>query len=844
MSTRDAHRPNPLDDYVRRPPIARSTSEHERMMVEHTLESHLDVVYEPSPAGTDDDVSVEYGRTGALSPVQHEASFISFSAQAPPHNAADYNHMIHNRYQSAGLDDSLGLSGLDISKSSAGHHISNVTLRAGFGGKASSPTASNIAFEPSRDVEDIKKGGHIWARNGREIHDDTPRAARTGRIRLADALGPDFSPKRAAGDVPRKRPLAASSPKFSAPETAGQRENRAARPSSPNVFSSHDSVDEGTSSGFSHQARKLRRDMALAQGVSVAPSKPPTRATGHAKGDSIQLPDLTGLTSAVVTPAKPQVSHHQPYAHSPMEKEVSAERRRHREAEQRMSAHRSDLDRITSQLLEKEEQIAELQDQLRAERALIDPRGNDGTNRIPDLERQIERLTKDNKGLRSSLESLRVELARAEETLRKQGFMLEDLRSEKQRDEDRLRETKRAYDRTFQDLRRKREEVERLQRDVARLRTHYDSMKAQWDRHLAEQLRRDVELVEHDGYEHSELSDDVEDPYVQQEPAWHTERKQLSAVAEEEEDEIQEDRHAAANVDRGMPDLSGGSVSSFGTPVEPPEPDSPRFNESFHNTSIVSDLAGPSQLRRKPFIPAGDVSAIGDEIVERRSIRSSESVRNSPADPGQLELPQPSRQRPSSAPPLPTSRSTASRHPHRAPSAASVHGVPESRAQDAPVPRPCLSDERVERLFHAPGVHDEIHCKRCRHPRNESGTGRSSPCAVNIAGLVNLIGKGKEANAAVIHRAVDEEQRRRALTELGGVNGSPSQELLTSAITELEGDFAHYRSVYEELAEQYGVIAAKSRMRRNILAEHLVEVIRILEKKVGKKQKQGKSWAR
>ncbi|KZP01324.1 hypothetical protein CALVIDRAFT_559943 [Calocera viscosa TUFC12733] len=819
MSRRDAHRPNPLDDYVRRPPIARSTSEHERMMVEHTLESHLDFVYEPSPAGTDDDVSVEYGRTGALSPAHHDASFMPYSSQPAPHNAADYDHMMDDRYAPDGLDDSLGLTGLDISKSSVGHHISNVTLRAGFGGKASSPTASNIAFEPSRDVEEIKKGGHVWARNGREIHDDTPRAARGGRIKLADALGPDFSPKRAAGEASRKRPLAASSPKFSARATLTAHDNRTARPSSPNVFSAHESMEEGASSGFTHQARNLRRDMGLAPAGPAAQTKPPIRPATHLKGDSIHLPDLTGLTSAVVTPAKPQLSHLQMHVHSPMEKEVSAEKRRHREAEQRMSAHRSDLDRLTSQLLEKEEQIAELQDQLRAEQVPKDPRRNDGSDRISELERQIARLTKENRGLRASLDLLRVEHARAEETLRKQGFMLEDLRSEKQRDEERLRETKRAYDRTFQDLRRKREEVERLQRDVARLRTNYETMKAQWDRHVAEQQHRNAEEVEYEGYqEQSPSSDDDEEPYVPQEPAWPPERKQLSAVAEEDEED---DQDAAAHHDRGIPDLSGGSVSSFGTPVDPPEPDSPRFNESFHNTSVVSDLAGPAHTRRKPFIPAGDVSALGDEVLERRSIRSSNS----------LELPEPSRQRPASAPPLPTSRPTGHRHPHRAPSAASAHSAPHQNADQDALPRPRLNDERVERLFDVPGTHDEVHCKRCRQPRGGNGTGRASPCAVNIAALVHLIGKGKEADAAVIHRAVDEEQRRRALTETGGVNGHPSQELLTSAINELEGDFAHYRSVYTELAEQYGVIAAKNRMRRNILAEHLVEVIRILEKK-------------
>ncbi|EJU03198.1 hypothetical protein DACRYDRAFT_115426 [Dacryopinax primogenitus] len=813
MARRDSQRPDPLDDYVQRPPIAKSTSERERMIAERTLESHLSVVYQPSPAGTDDDLSVEYGRTRPLSPVNHEASFMSFSAQAPPHIAADYSHMIDDRFGPVGLDDSLGLTGLDISKSSAGHHMANVTLHAGFGGKATSPTASNIAFEPSRDVDDIKKGGHMWAQNGREIHDNSPRATRSGRRKLVEALPSNFSPKRVAADLPRKHPLMMESPKYPT------RATRTSHEKGNGVSSPLQSPEDGPSSAFGRHARTLRHDMGLANAGSEQLPKVASRPSKYGKGDSIQLPDLTGLTSAVVTPAKPHVFYLQAQTHSPMEREVLAERRRHCEAQQRMSAHRDELDRLSGEVMEKEAEIADLQCQLRTERAGRYSHTNNGSDRIAELER-----------LHSNLDSLRIELVRAEETLRKQGSVLEELRLEKQRDEERLRDMQRAYDRTFQDLRRKREEVGRLQRDVARLKAHYENMKALWNRHIKEQQQHQPETMGQEGIEQddSSVDDAGESPYAPTAPAWRTERRQLSAVTEEDDEDLQ-DHPDEAHGGPAVPEMSTGSVSSLGTPVDPPEPDSPRFNQSFHNTSIVSDLAGPSQGRQKPLTSAGDVADLDDEVAERRSFRSLDSIHDSPPLMAQSRLPEP-RQRPSSAPPL-SSRLTGNRQPLQPHVTTSLQNapVPPSSLQDSTLPRPRLKDERVERLFHVSGVHDAVHCWRCQEPHEGTSQGRGSTCAVNIPSLVHRMGEGHEAISIIVIRALEEEQRRRALTHAD--DGRTSQELLTNAIKDMEGDFTHYRSVYSELAEQYGVIAPKNRIRRNILAEHLGEVISILERK-------------
>lgn len=61
----------------------------------------------------------------------------------------------------------------------------------------------------------------------------------------------------------------------------------------------------------------------------------------------------------------------------------------------------------------------------------------------------------------------------------------------------------------------------------------------------------------------------------------------------------------------------------------------------------------------------------------------------------------------------------------------------------------------------------------------------------------------------------------------------PPQTVLARVISELEADFAHYKSIYVELADQYKVLdPASTATKRHVLAEHLKEVIDCLEQRV------------
>ncbi|KAJ3558897.1 hypothetical protein NM688_g660 [Phlebia brevispora] len=60
----------------------------------------------------------------------------------------------------------------------------------------------------------------------------------------------------------------------------------------------------------------------------------------------------------------------------------------------------------------------------------------------------------------------------------------------------------------------------------------------------------------------------------------------------------------------------------------------------------------------------------------------------------------------------------------------------------------------------------------------------------------------------------------------------PPQTVLARVLRELEDDFTHYKEIYIELADQYKAIDPIANVaKRNVLAEHLREVIDILEQK-------------
>jgi len=167
---------------------------------------------------------------------------------------------------------------------------------------------------------------------------------------------------------------------------------------------------------------------------------------------------------------------------------------------------------------------------------------------------------------------------------------------------------------------------------------------------------------------------------------------------------------------------------------------------------------------------------------------------------------------------------------------------------------PQIRGERLERLFYAAPEHNSRTCGVC-HRRRRAGHGHtgssSSPTAPKPIPV--SIGAGVSVDVGADGDIKFGEGDERRITEIAAQSGVPPQTILARVLRELEDDFTHYKSyvivindfgrsvdfrgfdrIYVELADQYKAMDAASDMgKRNLLANHLREVIDVLEQKVG-----------
>lgn len=151
---------------------------------------------------------------------------------------------------------------------------------------------------------------------------------------------------------------------------------------------------------------------------------------------------------------------------------------------------------------------------------------------------------------------------------------------------------------------------------------------------------------------------------------------------------------------------------------------------------------------------------------------------------------------------------------------------------------PQIRGERLERLFHAAPAHNERTCGVC-HRRKRSSKHHSSSHPHR-----------RHSSARQHHHQeedVEEEERlldgdagecqfvngdERFIADIARRRGIPPQTVLARVLRELEDDFTHYKAIYVELADEYKAMDAASDMsKRNLLANHLREVIDVLEQK-------------
>ncbi|KAF8336782.1 hypothetical protein F5887DRAFT_986477 [Amanita rubescens] len=649
----------------------------------------------------------------------------------------------------------------------------------------------------------------------------------------------------------------------------------------------------------------------------------------------VHLPDVTGLTSAVESPAKMGLADWEVEARliktlnavqfrlEHLEEENGVSRRRVRELEYELEECKREVIRERTRW---QEETAELSGVIQAAtlaRALGKKsskgkgkaKENTAAANLSAAEERYRGAVEEKKALEDLITSLRSHLTRLTSELSEHQAMLLELRELREKDAIVLRNKLAEVDNLRNEVERLAGEVEeglrerrRLGRDVS-----VDASGVQED-HINGSVN---DVAAHNIREESDAGSDMDDgrtnTATNDEDPWSIDgSSRMNTTANPNNVSMGNDSDAPAGISR--PDRTirtdraslGSSVSALGL-------------------SIASDGPGPTARANmsigieegNSFVGEEERSRIEAEIEERRSLRSS-------FDASQLSLsPRPKLGSPSFRPrrqgivedtdsggerdagdlrremrarPRPATPVSQSQLPPRAPAPTPYHavgGLDAGRAKKTSTephhydgrkngkipetPFPQIRGEYLEKLFFSAPEHDARTCTACnrrRMPsnahtlkgevydrvtgrctdedleeRNDDSIGQLLPSRYDR--FLKGLGSGERKDelegtdegfadgssdgpGPVPHPGRKDKGKQRAVgfEEVKGKGKDGWRTVVTRVIGELEDDFTHYKSIYCELADRYKEMDAASEVRRrNILAQHLKEVVDILEQK-------------
>ncbi|KAL0066156.1 hypothetical protein AAF712_006781 [Marasmius tenuissimus] len=612
---------------------------------------------------------------------------------------------------------------------------------------------------------------------------------------------------------------------------------------------------------------------------NLGSSKHANTSRSNLSKSKIHLPDVTGLTNAVESPAKAMV-HHYPYqpGDEPRESEArlitvlntiqgklthledenSISRRRVRELEYELEVCKREVAKERTRVLEKESAI--LQNQRELERALSDAKRtikgkakarDVSINQDADASVRYKEAVEEKKALEALISTLRSHLTRLTAELSSHQELLAELRSLREADSRSLKEK-------TADITRLRDEVERLAGEVEVLRgVVEEGLK---ERRLGRENSRldDSRSASHSAILSGQEGDAADTRTTEEADATEEEHEEDADDADEEDEEETEEPEP-------FDPMSIPGSSRDGLPDKTMRTD--------HATAGANSSAVLSQSRSGRFIDDDELNRIAADVEERRSERSADSPSHfmsrvlepsrsaSPAPPGERPFLKSSSgefsiRRPPSAetrPAAPTPAHAISHNKRSNRKRNDEYHEADNSILEAPFPQ--IRGERLEQLFFSAPEHDETTCNVCHRKRGLDGHRRpTSPSA-----LPHRLGQGL-ANHSVDAEAEEEDEgfaeeeqeapetardaRRRAKhADFHGRappsrdsyekrRNLPQQTVLARVIRELEDDFTHYKGVYVELADEYKDMDPISDVpKRNLLAQHLREVVDILEQK-------------
>ncbi|KAI0755192.1 hypothetical protein C8Q80DRAFT_1248305 [Daedaleopsis nitida] len=624
------------------------------------------------------------------------------------------------------------------------------------------------------------------------------------------------------------------------------------------------------------------------------PGRLPQAATPFKK--SVQLPDVTGLTSAIASPAKVDIEF---YGYDPkdttegearliatlsivqnkltsLEQENSVSRRRVRELEIELEACKKEVIRERTRIMEHEQSIRE--DEPAASRRRADQReriqqqkkkAEEDQAELAAAETRYKAAVEEKRALEALITTLRSHLTRLTAELSEHKQLLVELRTLRDSDARTLSEKCKEVDKLKQ-------EVERLAGEVTVLRGVVEEGLKERRNFREQSTRQGVDT----GGDTAEESGDEEESEEESQRGPGLSRGAQALVVQSDSSEEEEEE----SISRRSPTPSPRRRLEGGTADKTMRTD--------YATVASSQGHSINANASRPFLDVEEVSRITQEVEERRSERSiqsrsqedsrsqsgsapqeqsrswsrelqptqsrrvgSPSMMHEPQASGstsaqvataQLEYSvrfagehsQAESSRPASPRPDVTAR-TSVRPTAPTPAAASRNAAGQKRrAHTAPqseldTPFPQIRGAHLERLFFSAPDHRAETCTMChREKRKHAAAGEARMREKERART-----RDYREDDEFVESPEDVRERERVafLAKAARDRGSdraPPQTVLARVLRELEDDFSHYKSIYVELADQYKDMDPASNVpKRNVLADHLREMIDILEQK-------------
>ncbi|KAN0139743.1 hypothetical protein V8E53_002405 [Lactarius tabidus] len=566
--------------------------------------------------------------------------------------------------------------------------------------------------------------------------------------------------------------------------------------------------------------------------------------TSNTTKKMVQLPDVTGLTVAVESPAKGQ--SHQPYdigkdsedkngharlqlAMNHLQKKIAhldtenhTSRKRMKELEHELDVCRQDVERQRKLVAQREDLLV---GQQRMEVAGSRTKGK--ARAMEDARAGHERYkqsVEEKKALESLIGTLRSHMARLTSELATHKALLDELRTLREADKNTLRQKVR--------------EVDLLRCEVEKIAGEVEVLKGVVEEGLRERRERSLSNS-HDGSQDRGLDASLEGNIGNAkagEGRDEDEDRRPNVQQDADDYEIEDVQPALARRALLERTIRTDQATFGSTPMAGTVGHTRRYVDHDELERISVELEERRSERSRSSSRLGSslssngshrAPSVASSIGSARSSRLAESPAERAGTPDSIHQHRQRVSSPPAVPILPGSRPCAPTPMHAA----------RERQPTGETPFPQIRGARLERMFFSAPEHNAKTCTVCHRRRHHVAAPRPLWYPASKGREVTVADAGEE-DEGFEEGSIAGERGQGSAINLDFLDKGPRrdnlppQTVLVRVLRELEDDFTHYKGIYTELADQYKIMdAASNVVKRNVLAQHLREVIDLLEQR-------------